>query len=181
MTVKPEWPESRNDRNAGMTGKLEWFETWNAGKAGRPATFAAPLYWRIGDTYWLRSEKRNSSYFFIRRALSITNEIRRLLQNACSWSNRLLIFLHCAELENKYHKKIACPFVYFRETRRDFFLFMYATLLHLPPLKFHCVRGRWDRTRDCCDFGIDSQTLYPLGEFSSTRPRNFVHLQYSGA
>ncbi len=36
----------------------------------------------------------------------------------------------------------------------------YATLLHLPPLRvrFHCVRGCWYRTLDCCDFGIDSQT-----------------------
>ncbi len=34
----------------------------------------------------------------------------------------------------------------------DFFL---STLLHLPPLRFHCVRGCWDRTQqDCCDFGI---------------------------
>ncbi len=36
----------------------------------------------------------------------------------------------------------------------------YSTLLHLPPLRFHCVGGGcWDRTQDCCDFGIDSQTL----------------------
>jgi hypothetical protein len=34
----------------------------------------------------------------------------------------------------------------------------YSTLLHLPPLRFHCVRGCWDRTQDCCDSGIDSQT-----------------------
>jgi hypothetical protein len=35
----------------------------------------------------------------------------------------------------------------------------YSTLLHLPPLRFHCVGGCWDRTEDSCDFGIDSQTL----------------------
>ncbi len=29
----------------------------------------------------------------------------------------------------------------------------YLTLFHLPPLRFHCVRGCWDGTRDCCDFG----------------------------
>ncbi len=34
---------------------------------------------------------------------------------------------------------------------------------HLPPLRFHCVGGCWDRTQDCCDFGIGSQTLYPQG------------------
>ena len=32
----------------------------------------------------------------------------------------------------------------------------YSTLLHLPPLRFYCVGGCWDRTQA---FGIDSQTL----------------------
>jgi hypothetical protein len=32
-------------------------------------------------------------------------------------------------------------------------------MLHLPPLRFHCVGGCWDRTQDCCDFGIGTQTL----------------------
>jgi hypothetical protein len=36
-------------------------------------------------------------------------------------------------------------------------------LLHLPPLRFHCVGGCWDRTQDSCDYGIGCQTLYPLG------------------
>jgi hypothetical protein len=43
------------------------------------------------------------------------------------------------------------------------FYVRYSTLHHLPPLRFHGVRGCWDRTQDCCDFGIDSQTLQPLG------------------
>ncbi len=29
-----------------------------------------------------------------------------------------------------------------------------STLLHLPPLRFHCVRGYWDGSQDCCDFGL---------------------------
>ncbi len=44
-----------------------------------------------------------------------------------------------------------------------FFLFIYlrySTLIHLPPLRFHCVEECWDqcwdRTQNCCDFGIDS-------------------------
>ncbi len=41
----------------------------------------------------------------------------------------------------------------------------YSTLLHLPPLTFYCVVGCWDRTQA---FGIDSQTLYPLSQISST-------------
>ncbi len=33
---------------------------------------------------------------------------------------------------------------------------LYSTLLHLPPLRFHCVGGCWDRSSQdcCCDFGI---------------------------
>jgi hypothetical protein len=43
----------------------------------------------------------------------------------------------------------------------DFFFFnvQYSTLLHLPPLRFHCVGGCWDRTQDSCDYGIGCQTL----------------------
>ncbi len=41
---------------------------------------------------------------------------------------------------------------------------VYSTLLHLPPLRFHCVRGCWNRIQDCWRiFGICSQTLQPLG------------------
>jgi hypothetical protein len=40
-----------------------------------------------------------------------------------------------------------------------FFYVRYSTLLHLPPLRFHCVGGCWDPTQDCFDFGIYSQTL----------------------
>ncbi len=34
-----------------------------------------------------------------------------------------------------------------------FFYVLYSTL---PPLRFRCVGGCWDRTQDCCDFGIGS-------------------------
>jgi hypothetical protein len=37
--------------------------------------------------------------------------------------------------------------------------FYFSTLFHLPPLRFHYAGGCWDRTQDCCDFGIGSQTL----------------------
>ncbi len=36
------------------------------------------------------------------------------------------------------------------------FYVQYSTLLHLPPLRFHCVGGCWDRTQD---YGIGCQTL----------------------
>jgi hypothetical protein len=32
-------------------------------------------------------------------------------------------------------------------------------MLHLPPLRFYCVGGCWDRSQDSCDFGIGWQTL----------------------
>ncbi len=35
-----------------------------------------------------------------------------------------------------------------------------STLLHLPPLRFHCVEGCLDRTKESCDYGIGCQTLY---------------------
>ncbi len=40
-----------------------------------------------------------------------------------------------------------------------FFYVLNSTLLHLPPLRFHRGGDCWDRTQDCCDSGIDSQTL----------------------
>jgi hypothetical protein len=39
------------------------------------------------------------------------------------------------------------------------FIYVFPTLLYVPPLRFYCVGGCWDRTQDCCDFGIESQTL----------------------
>ncbi len=42
---------------------------------------------------------------------------------------------------------------------RFFDFFVHSTLIYLPPLRFHCVGGCWDRNQDCCDFGIGSQTF----------------------
>ncbi len=43
----------------------------------------------------------------------------------------------------------------------DFFFLCtrYSILLHLPPLRFHCVGGCWDLTQDICDYSIGCQTL----------------------
>ncbi len=61
----------------------------------------------------------------------------------------------------------------------DFFLFYvrYLTLLLLPPLRFHCVGGCWDRTQDSCDYGLVCQTLQPLGQISSTTRPDLIHNQ----
>jgi hypothetical protein len=39
-----------------------------------------------------------------------------------------------------------------------FFIFyvLYSTLLHLPPLRFYCADGCWDRTQDRCNFMIST-------------------------
>jgi hypothetical protein len=39
------------------------------------------------------------------------------------------------------------------------FFVLYSALLHLPPLRFHCADGCWNRTQDRCNWCIDSQTL----------------------
>jgi hypothetical protein len=41
------------------------------------------------------------------------------------------------------------PFLNFLGGFLDFFV-LYSTLLHLPPLRFHCADGCWDRTQDRC-------------------------------
>jgi hypothetical protein len=47
----------------------------------------------------------------------------------------------------------------------EFFLLLHTvfnTALSAAP-QIQLCRGCWDRTQDCCDFGISSQTLLPLG------------------
>jgi hypothetical protein len=63
---------------------------------------------------------------------------------------------------NKRMKKITGRI---NSNRGIFWVFFYvgtvlsSTLLHLPPLRFHCVGGYWDGTQYCCDFGMGSQTF----------------------
>jgi hypothetical protein len=53
-----------------------------------------------------------------------------------------------------YNKKIA------KDVKiRCMYDVLYSTLLHLPPLRFHCVGGCWDRTQDSCDYVIGCQML----------------------
>jgi hypothetical protein len=62
-----------------------------------------------------------------------------------------------------------CP-AYLNKVFLGFFVMyvLYSTLLHLPPLRFHCVGGCWDRTQDSCDFGIGFQMLCHAAYISST-------------
>jgi hypothetical protein len=62
------------------------------------------------------------------------------------------------------YERSACPssyiFFFYIFLGDFFFLFVhYSALLHLPPLRFHCADGCWDRTQDRCNLCIGSQTL----------------------
>jgi hypothetical protein len=50
-------------------------------------------------------------------------------------------------------------YIFFKGGVFGFFYLRYSTLLHLPPLRFNCVGGCWDRTQDNCDYDIGCQTL----------------------
>jgi hypothetical protein len=40
----------------------------------------------------------------------------------------------------------------------SFSFVLYSALLHLPPLRFHCSDGCWDRTQDRCNWQSDALT-----------------------
>jgi hypothetical protein len=64
----------------------------------------------------------------------------------------------CTEKETaseKISRRLCFSITYYCNCKEDFIIFIY-----LPPVRFLCVEGCWDRTQDCCGFGIDSQTLY---------------------
>ena len=50
-------------------------------------------------------------------------------------------------------------FLYFGEFFLFFSYILYSALLQLPPLRFRCADGCWDRTQDRCNLCIGSQTL----------------------
>jgi hypothetical protein len=56
----------------------------------------------------------------------------------------------------KREKKI---FQYFWGGFFLFFSVQYSALLHLPPHRFHCADGCWDRTQDRCNWCSGSQTF----------------------
>ncbi len=57
-----------------------------------------------------------------------------------------------------------------------FFYVLYSILLHLPPLRFHCVGGCWDRTQECCYFGHWQSDALTQSLFSALTTRlDLVH------
>jgi hypothetical protein len=52
-------------------------------------------------------------------------------------------------------------FVFYSTSKVNIVIFLKYFIQHCficRPLRFHCVEGCWDRTKDCCYFGIGSQT-----------------------
>jgi hypothetical protein len=47
-----------------------------------------------------------------------------------------------------FSKHLVCLKSIFFGGGGDFFFVQYSALLHLPPLRFHCVDGCWDRTQN---------------------------------
>ncbi len=65
-----------------------------------------------------------------------------------------------------------------------FFFIQYSALLHLPPLRFHCADGCWDRTQDRCNQGVYNwlQLLHWQSDALTTRLdliRVFLFLVFS--
>ncbi len=54
-----------------------------------------------------------------------------------------------------------------------FFSYYIQHCFTLPPLKFHCADGCWDRTQDRCNWCIGSQTLLPLSSVPDPDPHVF--------
>ncbi len=65
----------------------------------------------------------------------------------------LLVVLSSSASPYTFCSDSPSPFIFI------FFFVLYSALLHLPPLRFHCADGCWDRTQDRCSWCIDSQTL----------------------
>jgi hypothetical protein len=75
--------------------------------------------------------------------------------------NKTPPFLHFLIAKGRT-RTIAYFFFFFNIFWGDFFFILfvqYSALLHLPPLRFHCADGCWDRTQDRCNWCIGSQTL----------------------
>ncbi len=74
-----------------------------------------------------------------------------------------LIFLFSVtHFKTEIKKSLQSNIMFFYIFWGDFFFFLfvqYSALLHLPPLRFHCADGCWDRTQDRSTWCIGSQML----------------------
>ncbi len=78
---------------------------------------------------------------------------------ASSLTSRQLVNFRSVDMETARLQQTRPNTTMAFQVQFSMFYVLSSTLLHLPPLRFHCIGGWWDRTQDCCDFGIGSQTL----------------------
>ncbi len=82
-------------------------------------------------------------------------------------ASQLSRFTHCKEIWiyvfPEQELRGLSPDFHIHVSVSDLYIFfsfvLYSALLHLPPLRFHCADGCWDRTQDRCNWCIGSQTL----------------------
>ncbi len=64
-------------------------------------------------------------------------------------------YLHFMHVKSRVNVTWIKDFITLLKVKQRIFFFflhvLYSTLLNLPPLRFHCVGGCWDRTQDWCD------------------------------
>ncbi len=116
---------------------------------GKPTIFAKILKRKI--VLYRRNEKKILCFFFVKYYL-----IRK--QQRWSVSNTFPIFSRIYVNQSLNMQCFFFIFLFFRGIF-SFSFVLYSALLHLPPLRFHCADGFWDRTQDRCNWCIGSQTL----------------------
>ncbi len=131
----------------------------------------APYIW---NTHWVnelvsdKCTQWGSVYIELARSRSLCINFKNITSRSLgpykAWLMQANIKLVCIERQvmGRYIIIDSLPEIFYACTEYstyDMSYVLYSTLLHLPPLRFHCVGGCWDRTHDCCDFGIGSQTL----------------------
>ncbi len=117
---------------------------------------------------------KSSSFQIQSSSLPQSSTLLKIYRSSCQMSFQIQSLSCQIALPFKYRVynfRYQCPFKYktnfFQITfffvflgGIFFFLFIqYSALLHLPPLRFHCADGCWDRTQDRCNSCIGSQTL----------------------
>ncbi len=103
----------------------------------------------------------------------LSNSRTEEMNNFCFDLEFINFLLHCTLnrmplLWSGLRREACGNIVFLKGDIFGFFYVQYSTLLHLPPLRLHCVGECLDPTQDSCNYGIGCQTLLPLGYISST-------------
>ena len=104
-------------------------------------------------------------------------QVVNYLYAICPQSNICFFALLLCLLCTKHQSRMVMNCFFLRGIFLDFFIFMYV-IQHsfiCRPFRVHCVGGCWDRTQDCCDFGIDRYKRY---NHSARSPPHFFHIHF---